>query len=475
WSQRFEPDCSFPLDAICLHAMASRLYPTLPRQSLRALAGYLGHSLHLERRSLGHVEASAFVWRRMCQELAGRGIVSWEELKDWLAERAPPKPRSKKPQYPIDSARYRMLPDQPGVYRFLRSNSDVLYVGKATSLKKRTASHFRARPGTPQSPEMLTQVADIAVTVTASALEACLLENELIKQLRPPYNVQLTVNDHPLWFSRPDFQAARPERGAEFVLGPLSSELSLRPLAALISLLEGVAPSLALRAQVVGVSALYPPDEVVFGEGWSAFVQRHAAELETESLTPRRRALRVARKLTLAGAGKKEEEEDEAEATSEPGDRRWDGPRVVRHIERAVSQAYRSYRRARWLDLLQNSEVIYREPGKETQPRLLLVKRGEILEARDAEIPHETICNSGPCLPTPELRAADLPSPQSSRSLPSPFDRAKYDRLRILTTELKRILRDGGEVSVHVSRGSAALGISRRLPERWLSGALKLV
>jgi DNA polymerase-3 subunit epsilon len=142
WSARFEPGEAFPLDTVCVHAIATRLYPDLPRQSLRALAGYLGHSLDLARRSLGHVEATAFVWRKLCTELAARGITTWEQLQDWLSQRAPAKARAKKPKYPISSERYKTLPDEPGVYQFLRSNRDLLYVGKAASLKKRVGSHF---------------------------------------------------------------------------------------------------------------------------------------------------------------------------------------------------------------------------------------------------------------------------------------------------------------------------------------------
>jgi len=47
-------------------------YPDLPRRNLRALAGFLGHSLHLERRALGHVRATAFIWRKLVAELAGK-------------------------------------------------------------------------------------------------------------------------------------------------------------------------------------------------------------------------------------------------------------------------------------------------------------------------------------------------------------------------------------------------------------------
>lgn len=187
WSARFEPDLAFPLDAVCLHAIASRLHSELPRLSLRALAGYLGHSVALQRRALGHVEATAFVWQRLCGDLAVLGVETWEDLQQWLRQRRPSRARPKKPTYPIDDRRFRSLPDQPGVYRLLRRNGDLLYVGKATSLKKRVTSHFIARSGKLLAPEMLTQVSDIAVTETASALEAALLENETIKALNPPY------------------------------------------------------------------------------------------------------------------------------------------------------------------------------------------------------------------------------------------------------------------------------------------------
>ncbi|HET9930809.1 MAG TPA: GIY-YIG nuclease family protein, partial [Polyangiaceae bacterium] len=352
WSARFEPEAAFPLDAVCVHAIANRLYPELPRQSLRALAGFLGHSLHLSRRSLGHVEATAFVWRRLSVELSNRGIQSWEDLKAWLAERAPPKARSKRPKYPIDAARYRSLPDQPGVYRFLRCNGDVLYVGKAASLKKRAASHFRGRAGSAQAPEMLTQVADIQVTLVASALEAALLEGDLIKELKPPYNVQLTGAEQGVFYASRDFHSARTEPDAEHALGPLPSEYSLRPLAALAQLLGGSPRSVALRAQAVGVSALWPPDEQVFEAGWETLRERRPkSDFEPHEST-RRAALTLARRFLLAPAFA---EEDGPEAQAEPPSREWDALRVARHIERACAEAFRAYRRARWLWLLANS------------------------------------------------------------------------------------------------------------------------
>jgi DNA polymerase-3 subunit epsilon len=448
WALRFEPDTPFPLDTVCLHEIARRLYPDLPRQSIRALAGYLGYSLDLARRSLGHVEATGFVWQKLKNELLERGIASWEELAGLLAERRPPGSGSragKKPRYPIDSERYRGLPDKPGVYRFLRSNGDVLYVGKAANLKRRVSSHFSGRAGTAQSPEMLTQVSDVAITVVESSLEAALLENEAIKGLRPPYNVQLAAKDLPVWYGTRAFDQVSPSPDEHHPLGPLPSELSLRPLAALISLVAGVSATESLRAHAVGVSALFTPDEAAFSAGWAVLLERYPTELATGALPARRRVLDLARKVLAAGVSETESDGDESETVET---RAWDAVRVARHVERALVQAYRAYRRAHWFGLLHDSDVVYREPAN-ARARLIQVRGGVVVGAQDAPEGY---------VPAERLH----PNLLGRRAT---FDRAKYDRLRVLTSELKRIARDGGVVAVH-------WGPRRRLPARWLPGVL---
>lgn len=450
WWARFEPDCPFPFDPVCLHAIAHRLYPELPRLSLRALAGYLGHGLALERRALGHVEATAFVWKRICSDLeTACDVRTWEALQAWLAVRPAVRARSPERRYPIDSQRFRSLPDQPGVYRFLRRNGDVLYVGKAASLKKRTASHFIGRASKLLVPEMLTQVSDIAVTVTPSVLEAALLENETIKALNPPYNVQLRSGDGRVWYSDADFARAASTPSEAQHLGPLSSEFALRPLGALVDLLAGEAPTLPVRAHAVGVSALWPPDEAVFAAGWERLLMRHAEALGPSSEAPRWRALRLARALLAAAVAASGTAVDgrEADETTDPTTgRAWDPERVTRHLERAAAQAYRAYRRGPWLRLVHDCDVVYREPGA-TCPRTLRIRAGEIA-------PHGEDARAGAdgddrgTTPPIEHHAVG-----TSVTGPPSFDRARYDRLRILTTELKRILRDHGGVRVVTRTG----------------------
>ena len=132
--------------------------------------------------------------------------------------------------------RLKALPAKPGVYVFRDAKSDVLYVGKAKSLRPRVRSYFQAKgSGRPTLAQLADRVADVEVIVTGSEVEALHLEQNLIKRHRPPFNVRLrddksfpyiavTVEDE---FPRVMFTRERHRRGVVY-FGPYANAKKVR-------------------------------------------------------------------------------------------------------------------------------------------------------------------------------------------------------------------------------------------------------
>ena len=122
------------------------------------------------------------------------------------------------------------LPDAPGVYRMLSATGDVLYVGKAKSLKKRVGAYARGAAHSERLTRMVAETTEMLFVTTASETEALLLESNLIKQLKPRYNVSyrddksfpniLLRQDHP-YPQLLKHRGAKSEKGVYF--GPFAS------------------------------------------------------------------------------------------------------------------------------------------------------------------------------------------------------------------------------------------------------------
>jgi excinuclease ABC subunit C len=119
-------------------------------------------------------------------------------------------------QQPFDHKAFlATLTNRPGVYRMLNADGDVMYVGKAKDLKRRVSSYF-TRAANARIQSMVNQIRGIEVTVTHTEAEALILENNLIKSLKPRYNVLLKDDkSYPyIYLSDDEFPLLRLHRGA---------------------------------------------------------------------------------------------------------------------------------------------------------------------------------------------------------------------------------------------------------------------
>ena len=417
-----------PLDVVCTHDVARRLLPDLPRRSLRALAGYFGGAVGALRRSRGHVEATAFVWRQLVELLDANGVSTWSALHEWLAAPAD-SPRRSRRVWPMPRDVRLSIPDAPGIYRILRSSGDVLYVGKAASLHHRVNSHFRHQHGLAERTlEMLSQARAISFEVTASALEAALLEADEIKARRPPYNVALTVDDRAVWFTRPDLSEPSAHPSSRRRAGPFPSAETLDQFAALVE----------AKRTALG-RGRWAPEPAVFAAGFARFCAAHG-ELSRQDLAVPARLLRLGTRLWREG--RRDRDADAATATVARVTA-WTPESVQGALERLAVRAALARRRGRWFTLLIDAAVMWSEPGQES-PRLLVVDEGEVTFLGPAG------AHTAPPVPPGHRR------PIAARH--KAFSVSRFDRLRVLTTELKRLAAAGAPVAVRFGRAPALAG-----------------
>jgi DNA polymerase-3 subunit epsilon len=420
-----------PLDLVCTHDIALRLFPELPRRSLRALTGYFGRSVGVLRRTAEHVIATAFVWHHLASLLDARGVRSWADLRAWLAQPVV-RPRGAKREWPMPRELRLALPDRPGIYRMLRTSGDVLYVGKAASLRKRVNSYFRKKKGIDErSLEMLSQARGVSYVIAESPLEAALLEPDEIKRHRPPYNKALLEADRAVWFVSPDLSSKSAHAASGYTVGPFSSAVLLDRLSALTS---GAATTLA--------PAQWAPSAAVFEEGLALL---RAVHPELAAGIHRRPLIVLGARLWREGRRLKEAD-DSVAAT---GDRQahlddagplfaraWTPAQVATETEALAVRCAHAIRRARWLTALVESTVMFYEPPADGA-RLLVIRDGEIVHRERAS-----------------LDAAPPPPDGFRRSRAerhASFTIARFDRLRVLTTELKRLVATGHAVCVRLA------------------------
>jgi DNA polymerase III subunit epsilon len=427
----------FPLDVVCTRDIARRLLPDLPRCSLRALAGYFGRGVGALRRSADHVEATAFVWQELVSLLEKEGVSTWAGLHDWLA--VPTKPtRWRRRVWPMPRDVRLSLPYAPGVYRMLRTDGSVLYVGKAASLHHRVNSHFRKQNGVAErSLEMLSQARALSFDVTPSALEAALREPDEIKRHRPPYNVALAVQDRALWFTSPDLSTRSSQPSPHRPLGPFASAETLDRFGAF-----------ARTQRTALASGSLGPEDGTFSAGYDRLCATHP-ELSRVDLSDSAKLLRLGTRLWREGRRDRDVDEDDANDTRR-GVTVWTPEFVQVSLEWLALRAALARRRAIWLTRLFDSSVVWREPVGSCA-RLIVIENGEVVLSGAVD------ASATPPIPPGYRR------PVAARR--EAFTLASFDRMRVLTTELKRLTAAGAPVALR-------LGVAPALHESRLASAL---
>ena len=138
--------------------------------------------------------------------------------------------------------RVRLLPSSPGVYRFLNAEGKIIYIGKAKNLKSRISQYFHSETNlSSKTKVMVSKIADIKYTVVENEEDALLLENNLIKEFQPKYNVMLKDGKTYPWicikhepFPRV-FVTRKMGKDGSTYFGPYSSALHAHNLIELVS------------------------------------------------------------------------------------------------------------------------------------------------------------------------------------------------------------------------------------------------
>jgi DNA polymerase-3 subunit epsilon len=216
---------------LCTAALSRALMPLQSRRGLGAVADALGIEVETQHRALADAETCARVLCALFPRLCANAATVADALVLTRPRRRARQRPGKPPRYPahpvgLPELDFRDLPKDPGVYLFRDAGGRTLYVGKSVSIRSRARAHF-APSSVPA--DWTAQARIVDYRATRSELGALVLENRLIKELRPPGNIRLTRGDERLVYIRcrldisfPILEVApEPAPGHGVTIGPL--------------------------------------------------------------------------------------------------------------------------------------------------------------------------------------------------------------------------------------------------------------
>jgi DNA polymerase-3 subunit epsilon len=174
---------------VCTLKIARRLYPMLRSKSLSSVTKHLRLKNPKAHRALSDAEVTARILIKMIKELKKKEMISiLSDLIRYQSKIEPSNNVIKIPKKLNDDVISTV--QSPGVYYFLNKKNQVIYVGKAKSLRERIYSYF-SNSAASKTKRIVRQAAKLKTEVTNSELTALLLEAETIKKIKPIYNSQL--------------------------------------------------------------------------------------------------------------------------------------------------------------------------------------------------------------------------------------------------------------------------------------------
>jgi DNA polymerase-3 subunit epsilon len=162
---------------LCTLRLARAALPELASAGFDALCAHFGITRFFRDRAVPDAEAVLTLARHLLQEVAPTAL--GHQLRS--AARPPL----------LAAERFAQLPERPGVYYFLGDGGAQLYLGKSRNLRRRVMSHFQNDHRDRRSLQMVQQIRDVQVAITAGELGALLFESAEIKRLQPLYNRRL--------------------------------------------------------------------------------------------------------------------------------------------------------------------------------------------------------------------------------------------------------------------------------------------
>ncbi|MFO7448199.1 MAG: exonuclease domain-containing protein [Ignavibacteriaceae bacterium] len=175
--------------SLCTLKIARRIYPALRSKSLGSVCRHLSIINPQAHRALPDAEVTAHVLIKMLREIKEKHKINY--IGELVKFQSVPKSEAKQVKIKKKLGEdVSSLPDAPGIYCFLNSKNEIIYIGKAKSLKDRLKSYFS--PTAPRkAKKIIKQASRLKIQITNSELTALLTEAEMIKVINPRHNTML--------------------------------------------------------------------------------------------------------------------------------------------------------------------------------------------------------------------------------------------------------------------------------------------